>query len=77
MKNNFRLLGVIGAAILMIAFAGTAMADATIVPMNESTILKTSSQNTEVTALQQFLRTNTDIYPTGLVTGYFGPLSDH
>ena len=33
-------------------------------------------KNNEVKALQEFLKQSPDIYPEGLVTGYFGPLTE-
>jgi hypothetical protein len=38
--------------------------------------LELGSRGTAVTNLQKFLAQNADIYPEGLVTGYFGGLSD-
>lgn len=37
--------------------------------------LRFGSRGAEVTALQQFLATDPSIYPEGLVTGYYGPLT--
>ena len=35
--------------------------------------LSSGSRGTEVSALQQFLAEDPSLYPSGLVTGYFGP----
>jgi len=41
-----------------------------------SRALKRGSKNADVTALQKILAQDPDIYPEGLVTGYFGSLSE-
>lgn len=41
-----------------------------------SSILRVGSTGAQVTALQQFLAADPAIYPQGLVTGYFGPLTE-
>ena len=38
--------------------------------------LRRGSRNADVTALQTFLAHDPNIYPEGLVTGYFGALSE-
>jgi len=40
------------------------------------TTLGPGSQGTNVTALQTFLASNPRVYPQGLVTGYYGPLTE-
>ena len=40
-----------------------------------SSQLDVGSRGTQVTALQNFLATNPKVYPEGLVTGYYGPLT--
>jgi peptidoglycan hydrolase-like protein with peptidoglycan-binding domain len=37
--------------------------------------MKMGTRGSNVTALQQLLSTNRDIYPAGMVTGYYGPLT--
>lgn len=37
--------------------------------------MQLGSKSADVTQLQQFLSTNSFIYPSGIVTGYFGPLT--
>jgi len=37
--------------------------------------LQLGSRSSEVTELQQFLATNRTIYPAGIVSGYYGPLT--
>src|SRR3989338_8904446 len=39
-------------------------------------ILRLGVRGDEVTQLQEFLKQFPDIYPQGLVTGYFGPLTE-
>ena len=56
----------------------TARADTTYTnPVNPaiSTTLGLGAQNSRVSTLQQFLASNSTIYPAGLVTGYYGPMT--
>ncbi|KKT43025.1 MAG: Collagen triple helix repeat domain protein [Candidatus Wolfebacteria bacterium GW2011_GWE2_44_13] len=39
--------------------------------------LRVGSRGGQVKALQEFLKQSPDIYPEGLVTGYFGPLTEN
>jgi len=43
--------------------------------INSSTTLRMGSRSEGVRAMQAFLASNGDMYPTGMVTGYFGPLT--
>ena len=57
-------------AILFVSSVGMQTAHAAI-----STQMDIGSRGSDVTALQQFLATNFSIYPQGIVSGYFGPLT--
>ncbi len=57
-------------AILFVSSMGVQKAHAAI-----STQMDIGSKGADVTALQQFLATNYSIYPQGIVSGYFGPLT--
>ncbi len=46
------------------------------VELKLTTTLIRGMRGDEVKKLQEFLKTNPDIYPEGLVTGYFGPLTE-
>lgn len=77
-KNKFILLGGIGTLMLLFAFAVTpsVFADTTnFTQMTGNPSLQIGSESANVTSLQQFLRSNVNIYPAGLVTGFFGPLT--
>ena len=39
--------------------------------------LKGRTQDEEVNILQEFLAKNSEIYPQGQITGYFGPLTEN
>lgn len=60
----------VGLAMVVFAFAITQYAYAAI-----TTTLDIGDSGSEVTELQTYLATNASIYPSGLVTGYFGPLT--
>ncbi len=64
------LLGGMIAALLFVSLLGASTASAAIV-----TSLDLGSTGSQVTELQTYLATNSSIYPSGLVTGYFGPLT--
>ncbi|MES2213648.1 MAG: peptidoglycan-binding domain-containing protein [Patescibacteria group bacterium] len=66
------VLGMIAvcAFVLMPAFSGKAFALSTI-----SASLSQGSQGSDVTTLQTFLAQDSSIYPSGLVTGYYGTLT--
>jgi len=68
MKKQFGL-GVAAAVLSLAAIAAPAFA-ATI-----STQMDIGTQDGDVTTLQQAFAANPSIYPQGLVTGYFGPLT--
>lgn len=57
-------------AILLISFFGIQSVSAAI-----TSSLDIGSTGSNVTQLQTYLATNASIYPSGLVTGYFGPLT--
>jgi len=64
------ILGAAVLALLAISFLGIQSAYARI-----TTELDLGSRGTEVTELQTYLSTDVNIYPSGLVTGYFGQLT--
>lgn len=64
------LFGAKAMALVTIVFFGVQTAYAMI-----TTELDLGSRGTEVTELQTYLSTNASIYPSGLVTGYFGQLT--
>lgn len=63
-------LGITLSLMLALSFLGAQNASAAII--NE---LDLGDQNSEVTELQTYLATNVNIYPEGLITGYFGQLT--
>lgn len=64
------LLGGMTTAILFVSFLGIQKVDAAITNQ-----LDFGSRGADVTELQTYLAANTNIYPSGLITGYFGPLT--
>ncbi len=75
-KHNAFLYGMLAAAIVVAAFFGVLFA----LPASASAAMLTQTldlgdSNSDVTSLQSYLATNATIYPSGLVTGYFGPLT--
>ena len=68
-RKNIALTGTLFALFFVLSFGISASA-ATI-----STQLDIGSTGQEVTDLQNYLSTNASMYPSGLVTGYFGPLT--
>lgn len=70
--NLQKILYTIGVGMIMVifAFAITQYAYAAI-----TTSLDIGDSGPQVTELQRYLATNASIYPSGLVTGYFGPLT--
>lgn len=69
-SNNFLFLGGIVATTLVISLLGSHSALAMITSQ-----LDFGDRGTEVSELQTYLSTNVNIYPSGLVTGYFGQLT--
>jgi peptidoglycan hydrolase-like protein with peptidoglycan-binding domain len=65
------LSGGVSLALLFVASAALPLAHAQITASE----LGVGSSGSQVTQLQQFLATNSQIYPSGAVTGYFGPLT--
>lgn len=57
-------------ALLFVSTAALPLAHAAI-----TSSLSVGSSGSQVTQLQQFLATNSQIYPSGIVTGYYGPLT--
>jgi peptidoglycan hydrolase-like protein with peptidoglycan-binding domain len=64
------LSGGIAAVMLLATLVGAKDASAAI-----TSSLDIGSQGSQVTELQTYLARDTNIYPSGLVTGYFGPLT--
>ena len=76
-NNKFMFLGLVGSLVFAVVFStATAFAQvATYSQINGSTTLKVGSKGADVSTLQKFMASNTDIYPGGLVTGYFGGMT--
>lgn len=72
-NNKFLFLGII-ATLVFILVTNTASAQ-TYAQVSSSSTLKVGSKGAGVTALQQFLASNHDLYPGALVTGYFGSMT--
>ncbi|HEY5220882.1 MAG TPA: fibronectin type III domain-containing protein [Candidatus Paceibacterota bacterium] len=72
--NKLRIGFLSGGAFLAVLFVASAA-----LPLAHAQItageLSVGSSGSQVTQLQQFLATNSKIYPSGDVTGYFGPLT--
>jgi len=72
--NKLRIGFLTGGAFLALLFVSSAA-----LPLAHAAItaseLSVGSTGSQVTQLQQFLATNSQIYPSGIVTGYFGPLT--
>lgn len=64
------LSGITMMAIFAVMFLGVQSASAAI-----TSSLDFGSRGSQVTELQTYLATNASIYPSGLITGYFGPLT--
>src|SRR3989338_5961637 len=62
--------GVAGMAMFAVMFLGIQNASAALTSQ-----LDFGDSGSEVTELQTYLATNASIYPSGLITGYFGPLT--
>lgn len=69
-RGSLLVAGMTAAMLLFVSFLGIQSAHAAI-----STSLDFGDTGSEVTELQTYLATNSSIYPSGLVTGYFGPLT--
>ena len=72
-NKKFMFLGVVGMLALVFAVAPS-LVRADFSPLSGRS-LSVGSSNGDVTALQQFMSSGKDIYPSGLVTGYFGSLT--
>lgn len=70
-KHNVLLALAITATILFMGFFGIQSAYAAMLTQT----LDLGDSNGDVTSLQTYLATNAAIYPSGLVTGFFGPLT--
>ena len=72
LPRNFVLLAtIVVASVLVLAFILPSIAYAAMLTQT----LDFGESNDDVTSLQTYLATNASIYPSGLVTGYFGPLT--
>jgi peptidoglycan hydrolase-like protein with peptidoglycan-binding domain len=69
-KINASSIGIAIFALMLVLTTGSKVANAS---MTNS--VKLGSKGESVTQLQQFMRTNPYIYPTGVVSGYFGSLT--
>ena len=71
--KNLRIVLLSGGMFLALLFVSSAA-----LPMAHAAITSSmgvGSSGSQVTQLQQFLATNSQIYPSGIVTGYYGPLT--
>ncbi len=76
-KNKFLFLG-LGSLVFAVAFTIVAPAFAQIATysqINGDTTLRVGARSTDVSTLQKFLASNKDIYGAGLITGYFGSMT--
>lgn len=69
-KSNLSAAAIFAAAFVLTLSFGAGQAEAAIVNQ-----LELGSRGAQVTELQQFLALNTKVYPAGLVTGFFGPMT--
>lgn len=76
MKKGTRSFLPLGLGVLTLAliFGGILIANAQTSAITSQ--LSLGSRGTEVTKLQTFLATDSTVYPSGLVTGYFGSLTE-
>ena len=74
-KNKFIALGVMSSLVFAVAFVvvPTLVEASTFTPLTGTTTLKVGSKGSNVVALQQFISSNTDMYPSGTQDGKFGP----
>ncbi len=72
-KINFKRIGLLS-SIPVLAIV-TSLASIGIANAAITSTLDLGASGSQVTELQQFLATDVNIYPSGLVTGYFGPLT--
>lgn len=77
LKNKkFMFLGLMGSfAFALALIAIPTSAQVTTFSQIGGTTMKVGSRGENVRALQQFVASNSDIYPAGLVTGYFGSMT--
>lgn len=69
--NKKNIFGGIMAAFALFSILGVSVAYAAI-----SSQMEQGSTGSDVTELQTYLATNASIYPAGLITGFFGPLTE-
>ena len=77
-NNKFMFLSIVGSLVFAVGFLVVVPAFAqvaTYTQLNGSTTLKVGSRGADVSTLQSFMASGKDIYPSGLVTGYFGALT--
>jgi peptidoglycan hydrolase-like protein with peptidoglycan-binding domain len=74
MKNKPFLFFSAIAMALVVLFCGAEAYAQTFSPVAGGT-MKVGSRGTNVSAVQRLLASNADLYPSGRVTGYFGPLT--
>ena len=72
--NTIRIGFLSGGALLALLFISSATVPAAHAQITASE-LSAGMSGSQVTQLQQFLATNSQIYPSGIVTGYYGPLT--
>jgi peptidoglycan hydrolase-like protein with peptidoglycan-binding domain len=81
MNMNIKRIAVTSALVLAVSLLSVGLAQASgyyTIPTNTplTSQMGLGSTGTNVSNLQTFLASNSDMYPAGLVTGYFGPLTD-
>ena len=77
-NNKFMFLGLVGSLVFAVGFMVVAPAFAQVATysqLNGNTTLRVGSKGGDVSTLQKFLASNTDIYGAGLITGYFGGMT--
>ena len=70
-RNTASIVMMLAASFLAVAFMMPFQADAALLTQQ----LDQGMANSDVTSLQTFLSTYNNVYPSGLITGYFGPLT--
>ena len=71
------LLGAMGSLVFAVVFAAapTYVKADTFSPISGATTLKVGSKGADVRALQSFMASGKDIYPSGVIDGSFGPMT--
>jgi peptidoglycan hydrolase-like protein with peptidoglycan-binding domain len=78
LKNKkFMFLGMIGGLAFAVALMTTVASAqvSTYSQISGNTVLNTGSKSSDVIVLQKFLASNSNIYPAGVVSGYYGSMT--